>query len=173
MSTASTTPTLTSAIGVLREQARVVHRVLRVNTEGLTEEDALYQPQPGGNCLNWVVGHLVCVNDQVLPLLGQQPVIGTDALVQYKRGSAALRDGEDALPLSRLLEMWDEQAARWDAGLAVLPAEALEQPAPYSPRNNPEETVGSLLSITLFHQSYHTGQTGLLRRMAGREGAIR
>lgn len=144
-----------------------------MNTEGLTQEDSLVQPQPGGNCMNWVVGHLVWVNNQILPLTGQQPVNGADALKQYERGSQALKDPAAAMPLSELLGAWDEQCSRLDAGLAALPLERLEQPAPFSPRKNPEETVGSLLTILLFHQAYHSGQTGLLRRLVGREGAFK
>lgn len=58
-------------------------------------------------------------------------------------------------------------------GLARLAPEALDAPAPFSPRNKGDETVRSLLSILVFHQAYHTGQTALLRRMAGKAGAIR
>ena len=34
-------------------------------------------------------------------------------------------------------------------------------------------TVGTLLSILMFHQAGHTGQTTVLRRIAGKQGAIR
>lgn len=173
MTTAAATPAGVGALAILREQARTIHHILRVNVADLSQEGSLIQPQPGGNCLNWNVGHLVCVNDQILPLVEQAPVLGTDKLKQYGRGSAALRDGKSALPLSQLLEAWDEQATRLDAGLAALAPEALDKPAPTTPRNNPNETVGSLLSIVMFHQSYHVGQTGLLRRIAGKEGAVK
>ena len=39
--------------------------------------------------------------------------------------------------------------------------------------NDPDETVGSLLSVVLFHQAYHAGQTAVLRRVAVKDGAIR
>jgi uncharacterized damage-inducible protein DinB len=49
----------------------------------------------------------------------------------------------------------------------------LERPAP-GPDSDGEltETVRSLLGTILFHQAYHSGQTGLLRRIAGKPGAI-
>ncbi len=56
--------------------------------------------------------------------------------------------------------------------LASLSDENLAAAAPFSPRNDPDETVGSLLTLIAFHQAYHTGQTGLLRRVAGHDGAI-
>ncbi|HUB17294.1 MAG TPA: DinB family protein [Acidobacteriaceae bacterium] len=159
-------------IRVLRQQARAAYGVLQKNTEGLTQEDSLVQPRAGGNCLNWVVGHLVYVGDTVLPVVGQEPVLGTEVLRRYARGSAELRDGAEALPLEELLRAAQEQGARFDAGLAGLTAERLDEPAPFSPQKRADETVRSLLTTAMFHQAYHTGQAGLLRRIAGREGRI-
>lgn len=174
MATSSATPAVVSEVEVLREQVRVIHRVLRMNLNGITQEDSLIQPQPGGNCMNWVVGHLVRVyNNEILPLLGQEPVFAADVLKRYERGSAELHNPSEALPLDKLLAAWDETTNRVDAGLAAATPEVLNRPAPFSPRKNPDETVGSLLTIVIFHQAYHCGQTGLLRRMAGKEGAIK
>lgn len=35
-----------------------------------------------------------------------------------------------------------------------------------------DETMGSLLAAVLFHQAYHAGQLGILRRIAGESVAI-
>jgi uncharacterized damage-inducible protein DinB len=161
-----------SEVEVFRHQARATHQVLRLNLAGVTQEESLLQPAPAGNCLNWVVGHLLWVYNGVLPLLGQEPVKEKDALERYARGSAPVQDAADALQLADLLALWDEASRRVDAGLASLTAETLDRPAPHSPTNNPNETMRSLVSTVLFHQAYHTGQTGVLRRLAGKEGAI-
>jgi len=169
------TITATETLGevrVLRHQVRAIHWVVQQNADGLTQENSLIQPEPAGNCLNWNVGHLLHVYDQILPMLGQTSVLGVDTLQRYGRGTAPLQNAAEALDLARLMTAWDEAAQRMEAGLETLTAEALDQSAPWSPTNNPEETVGSLLSIVFFHQAYHTGQTGLLRRMAGKEGAM-
>lgn len=160
-------------IEVLRHQARLTHQVVRLNADGLTQEESLVQPQPGGNCLNWIVGHLVAIYDRALPLLGQEPVMAAGAMERYERGSPPLRDPADALPLAELLAAWDEASRRADAGLAGLTTEAMDRPAPFSPGGDPDETMRSLVSTVVFHQAYHAGQTGVLRRIAGREGAIR
>ncbi|MGD0367661.1 MAG: DinB family protein [Acidobacteriaceae bacterium] len=173
MTTATATPAVAGEIEILTRQTRAIHGVLRRNVEGLTQEDSLNQPQPGGNCLNWVIGHLLCIYDSVLPALGQKPVLGASALKRYERGSAELHEAGEALPLADLLTAWDETAKRVEAGLGTLTAERMDEPAPFSPTNNPKETVRSLLATICFHQAYHVGQTGLLRRIAGKEGAIR
>jgi uncharacterized damage-inducible protein DinB len=36
-----------------------------------------------------------------------------------------------------------------------------------------KETVGDQLAFLQFHEAYHIGQAGLLRRLAGKDGAIR
>jgi hypothetical protein len=49
----------------------------------------------------------------------------------------------------------------------------MDKPAPISPTGNPKETVGSLLAALAFHEAYHVGQTGILRRVIGREGVVK
>ncbi len=166
-------PGTAGEVEVLRHQARITHQVVRLNTAGVTQEESMVQPRPAGNCLNWVVGHLVAIYDQALPLLGQEPVMAAGAMERYQRGSPPLRDPADAMPLEELLAAWDEASRRADAGLAGLTAGVMERPAPFSPGGDPDETVRSLVSTMIFHQAYHAGQTGVLRRIAGREGAIR
>jgi len=161
-----------SELQSFRHQARLAHRVVRLNVDGLTHEESLIQPRPGGNCLNWVVGHLVWVYAGALPMLGQEPVLQQGTLSRYARGAPALRNPEEARDFGELLTAWDEATRRVDAGLAALPVGELGRPAPHSPANDPEETIRSLLSTIFFHQSYHAGQTGVLRRITGKPGAI-
>lgn len=159
-------------VELFRENAKTVHQIVRRNVEGITQEESLIQPRPAGNCANWVVGHLVNVYDGLLPLLGQKPALGKDALARYGRGTPPLQDPTEAMPLEQLLAAWDKASERFDAGLADLTPEQLDAPAPSSPRNNPNETVRSLLGLVSFHQAYHAGQLGILRRVAGKKGAI-
>lgn len=158
---------------VLRHQAGMVHQVVKINVDGFTQSDSLIQPQPAGNCLNWVVGHLLAIYHQVLPLLGQEPVIENSVIQRYNRGSAPMLNGAEALDISGMMAAWDECCMRVDAGLAGLSDETLATPAPMSPTGNPDETIGSLLSTVCWHQAYHAGQTGILRRIAGKPGAIK
>lgn len=169
----STVPiAVSNEIEVLRQQARTIQRVLRSNVEGISHEESLIQPQPTGNCLNWVIGHLVVAYQLVFPLLKQEPVISEERLKPYARHSSPLRDRAEALPLPELLAAFDKASERVDAGLTRLTPGRLDEPAPFSPAKNPKETVRSLLASISFHQAYHAGQTGLLRRIAGKPGAI-
>ena len=74
-----------SEIDVFRHQARATHEVLRHNVAGVSQEESLIPLHPGGNCLNWVVGHLVCIYNKTLRLVGQEPVMEESALKRYDR----------------------------------------------------------------------------------------
>lgn len=169
----TTAPVQSGEIALLRQQARAAHQVVHLNLAGLTHDETLIQPSPNGNCLNWVVGHLLAIYNLSLPVLGQDAVMSPSALKRYDRGSPPLRDRTEAIDISDLLAAWDETSRRVDAGLASLAPESLGEPAPFSPTGNPNETVGSLLTTVAWHQAYHVGQTGILRRIAGKDGAIR
>ena len=135
-------PAATTEIDTWRLQTRITRDVIGANTHGLSQEDSLVQPQPAGNCLNWVLGHLLHVYDGVLPLLGQQSVLGTEALQHYARGREPIREGSEALDFQQLVAAMNEAAERMDAGLAAVSPDLLDQPAPMSPPATPTRRSG-------------------------------
>lgn len=155
-----------------RLQAAIVRNVVATNVQGLTHADSVVQPRPGGNSLNWIMGHLVWAYEQALPLFGQDLVLAKGALDRYARGAPGLAAPAEAMNFEDLLAAWSMAAERVDAGLAGLTPDVLDRKAPGSPTNNPNETVRSLVCTILFHQAYHAGQTAVLRRIAGKSGAI-
>jgi hypothetical protein len=159
-------------VRIYRQMARVVHAVVGRCVDGMSQEESVIQPQPEGNCLNWVMGHLLCVYDNVLPALGQAAVRAGGGFKRYERGSCALKGSEGAMAMTELMTAWDEAEKRIEAGLAGLTEARLDEPAPFSPSGNPKETMRTLLTTIFFHQSYHAGQLGMLRRMAGKAGAL-
>lgn len=159
-------------VEVFRQLARAIHGVVRKNMEGVNQKESLVQPQPEGNCMNWVMGHLLRVYENALLALGQKPMIEGGGFERYKRGGEAMKNPEDAMEITKLMEDWDEATKRLDAGLASLTVELLDEKAPFLPGKDPNETVRTRLTTILFHQGYHAGQLGLLRRIAGKPGAI-
>src|SRR5262245_23159487 len=81
--------------------------VVKAQTEGLTNADSLTQ-FPHGNCLNWVIGHIVEGRDDVLEVLGEPRAAGA-AVERYQRGSAPVTGTENAVPpLTQLLELLEQ-----------------------------------------------------------------
>jgi hypothetical protein len=161
-----------SGVEVLRDQTRIISEIVRLNVADVTQLESLFQPRPAGNCLNWVVGHLVWVYELMLPSLGEEPVLAAGALERYARGTTPLSDAAEALDLGELMTSWDETSRRIDAGLLRLTAAALDGPATDYPGAGTDDTIRSHLSGILFHQAYHAGQLGTLRRLIGKEGAF-
>ena len=143
----------------------------------LTEEQALNQPEPGDNCINWVAGHLVQTRGITLSLLGLELPFASNKYDRYKRSSEPVQNGQtnnnQTIPLQEILTDFSATRKPLQAGLQSLTQEHANTPAPFSPFNNENETVGSLLAGMFFHESYHVGQLGLLRRLAGAESIIK
>jgi len=148
------------------------YNVTRTNAEGLDHEDSLRQPQPGGNCLNWVLGHIICSRHEMLVLLGESPFWSEAQTKTYQRGSDPIVDASAALPFERLLADFDRTQEILRQTLAALTPEQLSAPLPADRNPFRLDSVGEMLAAFSFHESYHAGQTGILRRLVGREGAI-
>lgn len=58
----------------LAQSYRVTHRIIKLQTYGLTHQDSLLQPPVRGNCLNWVLGHILAGRNTTLEFLGQSPL---------------------------------------------------------------------------------------------------
>lgn len=159
-------------IPVIIGQLQIVNTVLNVNLEGVDHQASVKRPEPAGNSLNWIVGHLVATYDHLLPVLGGEPVLAGEQKALYDRGTTPLADAEKAVPIDTLRQAFATAHERVVEGLGKLPEERLAEPAPFSPTKNPDETLGSLLAILTFHQAYHVGQLGIGRRLAGLSGAI-
>ena len=142
---------------------------LKMNLEGLSHEESLVQPQPAGNCLNWIVGHILANRAGILALLGKDPVWNEEEAEPYQRGSEPLTDPTQAKNLEDLVAMLETSQESILAGLSEISDEALQAPAPSGKEG---ETVETGLAGLVFHEAYHVGETGILRRLLGHEGAI-
>ena len=139
-------------------------RVVEAQAEGLDHGDSLLQTEFRINCFNWTVGHLISSRDDLLEALGAQPLFG-DELDRYRRESEPiLEDGPGVLPFDRLLAMLRESQGRIGEVLANASEEALVAEVTVGERTT---TPASRAFFHFFHDTYHTGQTELLRQVAG------
>src|SRR2546425_11776867 len=91
----------------------ITYRVISMQTIGLTHEDSLIQPPFRGNCLNWIVGHILVGREPVLTYLGESLPWTEVVSNRYKRDSAPVTSSaEDALPVAQLLSALEESQAR-------------------------------------------------------------
>jgi len=146
---------------------------LNRNLQDLTHADTLVTPDAGGNCLNWVLGHVVVARNAILALAGATPVLSGENMQQYQRGSQP-EGTENFLDLATLRGYLDDSQQQLIPALAGLSEEALNRPVPEAYKRPPlTGSVGDALIRLHYHEGYHNGQIGFLRRLAGKEGAIK
>ncbi len=142
--------------------------VVKAQAEGLTHEESLLQ-HPFGNCLNWVLGHIVTSRDELLGVLGEPPAAGA-IVTRYKRGSEPISAaGEAAVPLADLLTLLDQSQARIEETLSCMDAATLARRSEDDERGR---TIGQRAFFLYFHETYHVGQTELFRQLAGRDDKL-
>jgi len=140
--------------------------IVDVQTQGLSYQDLLLQPQPGGNCMLWVLGHMVeSMKDLVIELGGSEPQ-GFDIYKRFERTSEPLLHVEPGLPgLGRFKQDY--------AALSALAIHALEnQTDDYFRQPGWSGTKGATVLFFSFHMSYHAGQLEVLRNLAGKTDKV-
>ncbi|MFN8489520.1 MAG: DinB family protein [Caldilineaceae bacterium] len=144
-------------------------QLIKRQCDGLTHEDSLLQTPFNINSLNWIIGHITDNRDSVLRLLGAEPAFGEEG-ARYRRNSEPIKeDGEGILKLDHLLTILEEGQARISATLRNATPEALAHEVE---RMGRKQSIGQWLFFLHFHDTYHTGQTELLRQVAGKNDKI-
>ena len=133
--------------------------VFNTNLKDISHADSLASPESGGNSINWIVGHLLVNRDSIREKLGLAGIYTGPEYEVYKRGSKEL-DPAHAVDFSKLFAGFNEAQRELEEKLSETD---------YSEK--PDEL--KKLTFLAFHEAYHIGQTGLLRRIAGKEGAIK
>ena len=145
--------------------------IIKMQTENITQEESLIQLPFRSNCLNWVVGHVLANRCNILDLLGADDLRPGVDLDQYERESdPVLGEAEGVLHLEELIHHLEESQLRLAAALEKETEESLQRLAPY--RDRPEREVAFWIFFLYFHDSYHVGQTEILRQAAGKDDKI-
>ncbi len=73
------------------------------------------------------------------------------------------------MPLSELLADWDASQEAMLEGVRAMTANDLAAKVPWG---EGEISKAEALAFYVFHEAYHVGQTGLLRRIAGKKSLL-
>ncbi len=144
--------------------------VLKANLAGVDQETSLVAPERGGNNLNWVLGHILATRNGIFKLFGIEPFWSDEQSAPYGRGSEPVT-ADRAMPLEELLAEFDRSQANLMALVSGLTPERLAEPLA-EPNPILGDTLGTAMTAYCFHEAYHVGQTGILRRVVGLPGAI-
>lgn len=142
-------------------------RVIHMQADGLTHAQSLLQPPFRANCLNWVVGHIVVHRDKVLTALGANPVLDAPSTTTYDNESDPITGDEPGVvEFAALLDHLDETQRRLAEALASADLSGLVTVG------DRQTTRWKRIHFLSFHDTYHTGQTELLRQVAGTDDKI-
>jgi uncharacterized damage-inducible protein DinB len=133
-------------------------------TIGLNHADSVLQPPARGNCLNWVLGHMLDTRNDVLKLLGQSGFLTEAQAKRYGYGSQPVcEDGGDILKLETAMALLEKSQSAIEAALGAASEETL---AKEHKSFMGTTTLAFFLLIMYRHESYHLGQAELLRELA-------
>lgn len=125
-------------------------------------------PSEHSNPMVWMAGHLAQTRVQLARLLGSDLEVPWPTL--FKRGSPR-PDAAQYPSLDEIRGVWSTAGSALRARLAELPDDelggALEVKIPST-----DGTLRGALVFALFHEAYHVGQMGYVRKTLGREGII-
>lgn len=138
--------------------------IVQMQAKDLTHADSLLQPAGRGNCLNWVLGHMLTNRDAILGWLGQASVGGERAARYQRESDPVAGPADDVLPLDELLVLLAVSQEKLAGALAALTEDDLDREVLLGARTAP---LRNRLFFLYFHDTYHLGQTELLRQLTG------
>ena len=157
----------------LAYQLQLSAHVLNKNIEDVSHEESLVSPPEGGSCLNQVLGHLTRTRNMALGSMGQKAPYPMEEFDPYDDRTGVPFSRENAVDFDELRQRFAAMQEPLIRAINGMTSEimAMKPPRPFT--GDPNETVGSNLATLVFHECYHVGQTGVLRRVVGKPGVIK
>ncbi|MEM7536072.1 MAG: DinB family protein [Chloroflexota bacterium] len=142
--------------------------VIHMQLKGLSHEDTLLQLPFRGNCMNWTIGHIVAYRHVIMNLAKAETPWDDNDYANYKNGSDPITSDEQALRLERIVSDLEKSQEIIEAALNALTDEELAEVV--------DEKSGSTraqrLVFMAWHECYHSGQTEILRQLAGTDDKV-
>ena len=151
----------------LSSEIKLNLNVIKAQTAGLSHEESLIQPPFNANCMNWILGHIVAGRSIWHRLTATLPPFDLAPYARFERDSPPVTGPGDGLPLAQMLA---DLAASNEVLLARL-AEMIDEEFAAIPEGD-NRSVDAQLGFHSWHETYHVGQTELMRQVAGKNDKI-
>ena len=120
--------------------------------------------------MNWVVGHILTNRDSILKSLGEKPQLHDQEVEVYDRESMPIvEETEGVIPLEKMLDLLVYGQESIAAVLAGMDTEEFSKEIQVGEH---KRTLGERLFFLYFHETYHVGQTEILRQLAGKDDKV-
>lgn len=120
-------------------------------SEGITHDMSVLQHESGCSNMNWLLGHIVYHRDKALRKMGLETWLGEDYKLLYDYDTPSV-NVEEAMQFEKLLAQYFSTHDKYLEIIKGITA------------TDKMETA----SFFGFHEAYHAGQMGLLRRILGK-----
>lgn len=135
---------------IMKYNAYVFNR----NLEEISNEDSLTIPNDKVNTINWVAGHLVNSRDDLLEDVGRERILQLEYTEYYGRGKK-LPGPDVAINIDSIKKDYERLTEEINKILA-----------------EGDDEKDQRVAFFMFHESYHAGQLGILRKLLGKEGKM-
>ncbi len=132
----------------------------------LSDETARQRTRDGeGPSIAWEVGHLLDFRYQMLASLGAEKE--RPFAIDFIQTPAS--DGQDYPTLSELREVWDQLRAELEAALDAATERSIRQLMPKGGPHGEQAVLGWVVFLA-WHEAYHMGAIGAIRKGLGLPG---
>lgn len=125
------------------------------NLEEISNEESLTIANDKVNTINWVAGHLVNSRDDLLEDVGRARILKPEYAEYYGRGKS-LPGPEAAIDIEEIKKDYERLTEEINKILA-----------------EGDDEKDQRVAFFMFHESYHAGQLGILRKLLGKEGKMK
>ncbi|MDN3692693.1 hypothetical protein QWZ06_10585 [Chryseobacterium tructae] len=150
---------MSNEIELVKNQINITYKVILINTEGITHEESMIFPNGEANCMNWVLGHLIYIRNGLLNILGEESIWDGETFSGYNRGAIALERKDEFINFEELKSYLKQSQEKLEGKLIGL-------------EHFPVEQISDIATLC-FHENYHSGQLGYIRRLLGKPGGIK
>ena len=154
------TPMIKPAMGSFRYSNFIMNLVLG----DIKNMDAIRRSRNGeGASISWITGHLLDYRHQVMNLFGANKEREYRIMFNAKGAS----DGSDYPDISELLTKWNLVHVELEGEMEKVTDKQLNARIENGLSLHHEKTILDTLIFYMWHESYHIGALGMIRRMMG------
>ena len=148
-----------TALEFLKIQFDFNSEVISKNIAGITDEESRIFHQDGANPFNWIFGHLILIRNSMIEILGGKPIWDDEDFSIYQRGEKPENHKNNFTDFDTLKSYFKDSETELNR--------IFKGSVDINPKNISD------LSALMLHEIYHAGQLGYVRRLLGKEGAIK
>ena len=155
---------VTTPVSLVAEQFKVTTNLYLKALGGVSREQLLRRPGERSNPLLWIAGHLALSRTRVANVLGgarEQP-----RWAELFATGSRVEDTTRFPDVAEIVALWRELADEIQQRLRALPPERLEEPVQVRVPSD-DGTLRGALALIAFHEAYHVGQMGYVRKWLG------